>query len=323
MSESIRNFRKKIEKDFSKNTIVTEHKSTEFYSTGVLSVDIALGGGWAKGRIVSLSGWESSGKTTIAILSAIEVQKTGRPVVYLDHECSFDHDYALSLGLDMSPEMFVLLQPSDAEDGVELVREAIKIPEIGMIILDSVASMTPRVMMEAEAGDQKMGVLARLLSTWLKVLVKPLEENGCTLLLLNQFREKIGVMYGNPVTLPGGNAIKFFTSQMAEISKIGQEKDGDDILAQKTRFKVTKNKVAPPFKKAEFLIKFGIGVDIKQDTIDVIINSGFFEKRGSWFYYNDEKVGQGSASVPIWLEQHPEEYEFILKQILNKQDEIN
>lgn len=318
MSDTIRNFRKKIEKDFAKNTIVTEHRSTEFYSTGVLSIDMVLGGGWAKGRIVSLSGWESSGKTTVAILSAIEVQKTGRPVVYIDHECAFDQDYAADLGLDMSPEMFILLQPSDAEDGVELVREAIKVPEIGMIILDSVASMTPRVMMDAEAGDQKMGVLARLLSTWLKVLVKPLEENGCTLLLLNQFREKIGVMYGNPVTLPGGNAIKFFTSQMAEITKTGQEKDGDDVLAQKTRFKVTKNKVAPPFKKAEFLIRFGTGVDKEQDVLDVIINSKFFEKRGSWVYYNDEKVGQGAASVPGWLEQHPDEYKKILDELLGR-----
>jgi len=301
---------KSIEKRFGKEAISGKKQDVEFVSSGTLSLDLALGGGVPKGRVIEYMGWESSGKSTGALHLAAEVQKTGKKVAYIDTEQALDLFYAEALGVDVDIEAenpnFFLSQPDCAEDALEIVREFAKSEEIGLIVLDSVAALVPKSVIQGEAGDAKMAVTARLLSQMVPTLIGPARKSGAIILFINQYRDKIGVMFGNPTTTTGGNALKFYASVRAEFARSGQEKDGEEIIANKTRVKILKNKVAPPFRKAEFGIVFGEGYDKLGDLIDVAVQYSVINKSGSWYSYSDTKLGQGAASVKSILQDNPE-----------------
>lgn len=310
--------KKTLKKRFGED-VFGQDTSIELLSSGILSLDIALGGGWPKGRVVSINGWESSGKTTICLQGLVApVQKTGKAVAYIDSEYAIDPDYSKNIGVSFDPDKLILFQPNTAEEAIEIARECVKDPNIGAIVFDSVASMVPNAVLQGEAGDQKMGVMARLLSQWVPTLLSYAKKTGCIIVFINQFREKIGVMYGDPTTVPGGKAIKFYASQILDVARCGQEKEGDTILANKTRVKVSKNKVAAPYKKAEFLIEFGTGVDVFQDTIDTAIDVGVIESKGAWVYYNGKTIGQGAAAAKKWASENPKKFEEIRCEILNR-----
>lgn len=243
--------------------------------------------------------------TTVTLTACAEIQKkTGKAIGYIDTEYAIDLEYTQRLGVDISEDKFLLVQPTTAEDALEVAREMAKSSEIGCIVIDSIASMCPKCVLDGEAGDAKMGVLARLLSTWIPTLIGVITKSDCIVFCINQFREKIGVMYGDNKTTPGGNAIKFYSSQIIEVSRIGQEKEGEDVVANRTRVKVIKNKVAPPMKKAEFQIAFGEGVDKETDFSETLMSVGLIEQRGAWVFYGETRVGR-KKEVAQWLNDNP------------------
>ena len=315
---------KKIESRFGKEAIIKEKADIEFVSSGILSLDLALGGGFPKGRIIEMFGWESSGKSSLALTLAAQIQKEKKAVVYIDMENAIDINYANTLGVDTdsNSDLWFLCQPSSGEEGFEIAREFVQAEEVGLIVFDSVAALLPKALIDGEAGDAKMGLHARLMSANVPKLTGISNKNGCIVLFINQLREKIGVMYGNPQTTNGGNALKFYASQRLEVVRCGQEKDGDEITANKTRVKVVKNKVAPPFKKAEFNINFGTGVDILQDIVDIAVELDIIHKAGSWFSYGETKLGQGSDKVKGILKDNPELLEEIKEKVLIKISEL-
>lgn len=291
----------RIEKRFGKEAVVGNHVEVSTVSSGSKAFDEALGGGWALGRIHEVYGGNSSGKTTAALHLCKSVQQTlGRAVGFVDTEQALDLEYAQQIGVSLDRDKWIMTQPNSAEEALEIVREMIETPEIGVVVLDSIAGLVPQAVLQGEAGDAKVALVARLLSAQLNVLKNKCNKNNNMLLCLNQIRNKIGGGFGfggSSTTTPGGEALKFYSTQRVEFARIGTEKDDDIAVANKTKIKVVKNKIAPPFRVCEVMLRFGIGFDTIQETIELAVKRGICAKRGSWFYYGEEKLGQGMDNV--------------------------
>lgn len=306
-----------LQKKFGKEVIAgNNQQGVDFISSGSLSLDMALGGGYARGRLIEIRGYESSGKTTLALTACMEAQKeTGKAVVYIDKENAIDMDYVEALGVDISPDKFLLTQPGTAEECLEIIREVIKSKDVCAVVMDSVAAMFPKCYLEADVGDAKMGVLARLMSAWLPGFVGDVKANNLLLIFINQFREKIGIAYGNPTTTPGGKALGFYTSQVLEVTKAGVIGDKGEETANHVKVKVCKNKVAPPLRKAEFDIRFGEGIDRASEVLQVAIDHKIIEKAGSFYKYQGTNIGQGAERARESLLDNPELLEQIEEEI--------
>lgn len=306
-----------LQKKFGKEVIAgNNQQGVDFISSGSLSLDMALGGGYARGRLIEIRGYESSGKTTLALTACREAQKeTGKAVVYIDKENAIDMDYVEALGVDIAPDKFLLTQPGTAEECLEIIREVIKSKDVCAVVMDSVAAMFPKCYLEADVGDAKMGVLARLMSAWLPGFVGDVKANNLLLIFINQFREKIGIAYGNPTTTPGGKALGFYTSQVLEVTKAGVIGDKGEETANHVKVKVCKNKVAPPLRKAEFDIRFGEGIDRASEVLQVAIDHKIIEKAGSFYKYQGTNIGQGAERARESLLDNPELLEQIEEEI--------
>lgn len=307
-----------LQKKFGKEVIAgNNQQGVDFISSGSISLDIALGGGYARGRMIEIRGYESSGKTTLALTACREVQReTGKAVMYIDKENAIDMDYVEALGVDISPDKFLLTQPGTAEECLEIIREVIKSDEIGAVVMDSVAAMFPKCYLDADVGDAKMGVLARLMSAWLPGFVGDVKSNNILMIFINQFREKIGVMYGSPTTTPGGKALGFYTSQVLEVTKAGTIGDKGEETANHVKVKVAKNKVAPPFRKAEFDIRFGEGIDKVSELLQLGAERGVVQKAGAFYKYKGSNIGQGAERAREYLLENPDVAEEIEEEIL-------
>jgi recombination protein RecA len=304
-----------IEKNYGKEAIVGEIVEVERISSQSIGLDWALGGGYPKGRLIEIFGWESSGKTTLALHLVAEIQKNGGRVGYIDTEHSLDMFYAAALGCDMDitsdDPKFVLSQPSSGEEALGIAVAMIKSGEFQLIVIDSVAGLVPKALLTGEVGDQKMAVIARLMSQWTPIMATVANQNNCTVLYINQLRESM-VMFGNPNVTTGGNALKFYTSQRIEVSRAGQNKDSnEEVISNKTLVKVIKNKVAIPFRKANFNIVFGEGIDKFSEVLDIASEMGIVQKSGSWYSYGSTKLGQGQQSVVDLLKDNLELFEEI------------
>ncbi|GCC52298.1 recombinase RecA [Chryseotalea sanaruensis] len=299
----------KLEKTYGKGTIMklSDERVVDIpaISTGSLGLDIALGiGGIPRGRVIEIYGPESSGKTTLTMHMIAEAQKKGGLAAFIDAEHAFDKSYAEKLGIDT--ENLLISQPDNGEQALEIADHLIRSGAIDIIVIDSVAALVPKGELEGEMGESKMGLQARLMSQALRKLTGTIAKTGCSCIFINQLREKIGVMFGNPETTTGGNALKFYASVRLDIRRIGQIKDGDDINGNRTKVKVVKNKVAPPFKVVEFDIMYGKGISKVGEIIDLGVELNVIQKSGSWFSYNGNKLGQGRDSVKQLIEDNPE-----------------
>ena len=299
----------KIEKDFGKGAIMrlgeTEIPKVEAISTGCLTLDVALGiGGIPKGRIIEIYGPESSGKTTLAIHAIAEAQKAGGIAAFIDAEHAFDRFYAAKLGVDV--DNLLISQPDNGEQALEIAEQLIRSSAIDIIVVDSVAALTPKAEIEGDMGDNKVGLQARLMSQALRKLTAAVSKTRTTCIFINQLREKIGVMFGNPETTTGGNALKFYASVRLDIRGSQAIKNGDEVIGKQTKVKVVKNKVAPPFRRAEFDIMFGEGISRAGEIIDLGAELGIIKKSGSWFSYNETKIAQGRDAAKQVILDNPE-----------------
>jgi recombination protein RecA len=267
--------------------------------------------------VIEIYGPESSGKTTLAIHAMVEAQidNPDKSVALIDAEHAFDPAYAECVGLNLKENRFLISQPDNGEQALEVLDSFVSSKLFSVVVVDSVAALTPKAEIEGDMGDAKMGLQARLMSQALRKLTAIIAKSDTVVIFINQLRDKIGVIFGNPETTTGGNALKFYASQRLDIRRIGQEKDGDKVTGNKTRVKVVKNKVAPPFKKAEFCIEFGVGIDRFSEIVDLAVEMGIVKKAGSWFSYGDTKLGQGSAGVKAILQDNPELFEEIDKKV--------
>lgn len=314
----------RIEKTYGKGTIMRLGDSVvdaaEVISTGSLTLDLALGvGGYPKGRIIEIYGPESSGKTTLTLHAIAEAQRAGGIAAFIDAEHAFDRFYAEKLGVDT--ENLLISQPDNGEQALEIADNLIRSGAIDIIVIDSVAALVPKGELEGEMGDSKVGLQARLMSQALRKLTATISKTGCCCIFINQLREKIGVMYGSPETTTGGNALKFYCSVRLDIRRTGQLKDGDVMVGNRSRVKVVKNKMAPPFKLAEFDIIFGEGISKLGELIDIGVETDVLKKSGSWFKYNDTQLGQGREAVKALLKDNPElceEIETKIKEAISK-----
>jgi len=299
----------KIEKSYGKGSIMKLGdrvvEDVPSISSGSIGLDIAMGvGGYPKGRIIEIYGPESSGKTTLAIHAIAETQKAGGIAAIIDAEHAFDPGYATKLGVDINE--LLISQPDNGEQALEIADNLIRSGAVDIIVIDSVAALTPKAEIEGEMGDSKMGLQARLMSQALRKLTANINRTKTCVIFINQLREKIGVMFGNPETTTGGNALKFYASVRLDIRRIGQIKDGEEAQGNHTRVKVVKNKVAPPFKKAEFDIMYGEGISKTGEIVDLGVELNVIKKSGSWFSYGETKLGQGRESVKSVLRDNPE-----------------
>ncbi|MCK5765804.1 MAG: recombinase RecA [Bacteroidales bacterium] len=298
-----------IEKNFGKGTIMKlgdeAVENVDAISTGSISLDLALGvGGLPRGRVTEIYGPESSGKTTLALHAIAEAQKSGGIAAFIDAEHAFDRYYAKNLGIDI--ENLLVSQPDNGEQALEIVDNLIRSGAIDIIVIDSVAALTPRAEIEGEMGDSKMGLQARLMSQAMRKLTATISKTGTCCVFINQLREKIGVMFGNPETTTGGNALKFYSSVRIDIRRMQQIKEGDNITGNRVRVKIVKNKVAPPFRKAEFDIIYGVGISKFGEIIDLGVDMNILKKSGSWFSYGETRLGQGRDAVKSLLIDNPE-----------------
>ncbi|MBV8389239.1 MAG: recombinase RecA [Mucilaginibacter sp.] len=299
----------KLEKSYGKGTIMklgeTAIEPIDVISTGSIGLDIALGvGGLPKGRVIEIYGPESSGKTTLAIHAIAESQKNGGIAAFIDAEHAFDRFYAKKLGVDV--ENLLISQPDNGEQALEIADNLIRSGAIDIIVIDSVAALVPKGEIEGEMGDSKMGLQARLMSQALRKLTGTIAKTGCCCIFINQLRDKIGVMFGNPETTTGGNALKFYASVRLDIRRISQIKDSDEVSGNRVKVKIVKNKVAPPFRIAEFDIMFGEGVSKAGEIIDLGVDYNIIKKSGSWFSYGDTRLGQGRDAVKQLILDNPE-----------------
>ena len=300
----------KIEKDYGKGTIMKlgdqpEWDAAQVIPSGSIALDHALGiGGYPKGRIIEIYGPESSGKTTLAIHAIAEAQKSGGIAAIIDAEHAFDRTYAKSLGVDL--ETLLISQPDNGEQALEIADNLIRSGAIDIVVIDSVAALTPKAEIEGEMGENKVGLQARLMSQALRKLTANISKTNTCCIFINQLREKIGIMFGNPETTTGGNALKFYASVRLDIRRTTQIKDGEEALGNHVKVKVVKNKMAPPFKKAEFDIVFGEGISHSSELVDLGVELGIITKSGSWFSYNDQKLAQGREAAKKVMQDNPE-----------------
>ena len=297
-----------IEKNFGKGSIMklgdkSAHMNIETITTGCLSLDMALGlGGVPKGRILEVYGPESSGKTTVALHMVAEVQKSGGIAGFIDAEHALDPVYAKNIGVDI--DNLYISQPDNGEQALEIAETMVRSGAIDIIIIDSVAALVPKAEIEGDMGDSHVGLQARLMSQALRKLTGVVSKTNCIVVFINQLREKVGVMFGNPETTTGGRALKFYSSIRLDVRRIDSIKNGGEVVGNRTRIRVVKNKIAPPFKEAEFDIIYGKGISKVGDIIDMAVNDNIIIKSGSWFSYNGEKIGQGRENTKSFLEQH-------------------
>ncbi|MDE5676845.1 recombinase RecA [Phocaeicola sp.] len=316
----------KIEKTFGKGSIMKmgndNVQEVEVIPTGSIALNAALGvGGYPKGRIIEIYGPESSGKTTLAIHAIAEAQKAGGIAAFIDAEHAFDRFYAAKLGVDV--DNLWISQPDNGEQALEIAEQLIRSSAIDIIVIDSVAALTPKAEIEGDMGDNKVGLQARLMSQALRKLTSAISKTNTTCIFINQLREKIGVMFGNPETTTGGNALKFYASVRLDIRRSTQLKDGEEVIGNQTRVKIVKNKVAPPFRKAEFDIMFGEGISRAGEIIDLGSELGIIKKSGSWYSYNETKLGQGRDASKQVIQDNPElaeELEGLIFKALKEQE---
>ena len=303
-----------IEKQFGKGSIMklgqTENLDIEAVSTGSIGLDMALGiGGLPMGRIVEIFGPESSGKTTLTLSTVAQAQKTGKTCAFIDAEHALDPVYAQKLGVNTDD--LLISQPDNGEQALEICDALVRSGAVDVIIVDSVAALTPKAEIEGDMGDSHMGLQARLMSQALRKLTANIKTTNCLVIFINQIRMKIGVMFGNPETTTGGNALKFYASVRLDIRRVGSIKEGDEVIGNETRVKVVKNKVAPPFRQVDFQILYGEGISKESELIDLGVKHKLISKAGAWYAYENEKIGQGKTNAMKWLKENPEQAKLI------------
>ena len=309
-----------IEKQFGTGAIMRlgeqSHADVEFIPAGALSLDLALGGGYPKGRIIEIYGPESSGKTTLTLHAIAEVQKKGGTAAFIDAEHALDPAYARKLGVDTNN--LLVSQPDNGEQALEIVDSLVRSNAVDLIVVDSVAALTPQAEIEGDMGDSHMGLQARLMSQALRKLTGVINKSKATVMFINQIRMKIGVMFGNPETTTGGNALKFYASVRLDIRRTGQIKVGEEVIGNRTKVKVVKNKIAPPFRQAEFDIMYNQGISTEGDVLDLAVIHGVVDKAGAWFSYKDSKIGQGREASKAYLKENAKVMAEIEKAVRDK-----
>jgi recombination protein RecA len=306
-----------IEKQFGKGSIMklgeATHQHVECWPTGSLSLDLALGGGIPKGRVIEIYGPESSGKTTLSLHAIAEVQRAGGTAAFIDAEHALDPSYAKRIGVDV--DNLLLSQPDNGEQALEITETLVRSNAVDIIVVDSVAALVPRAEIEGEMGEAQMGLQARLMSQALRKLTGVISRSHASVIFINQLRMKIGVMFGNPETTTGGNALKFYASVRMDIRRISQIKQGEEVIGNRARVKVVKNKIAPPFRQAEFDIMYNQGISTSGDILDLAVAYNIVEKSGAWFAYGDAKIAQGREAAKKYLEENPKVMDEVAKKV--------